>query len=60
MELHGTGHGWSWMLLQMEGEAWSYTGQGMGRVGCYNIWRVRHGVTRDRAWVELDVTADGW
>ena len=50
MELHRTGHGGSWMLQQMEGEAWSYTGQGMGGVGCYNRWRVRHGVTQGRAW----------
>ena len=53
---HGGG---SWMLQQMEGEAWSYTGQGMGGVGCYSRWRVRHGVTQDRAWGELDVTTDG-
>ena len=39
------------MLHQMEREAWSYTGQGMGGVGCYSRWMVMHGVTRDRAWV---------
>ena len=59
MELHGTGHGESWMLQHMEGETWSYMGQGMGGVRCYSRWRVRHGVTWGRAWGELDVAADG-
>ena len=53
MELHGTGHGGSWMLQQMEGEACSYMRQGMGELDV-----TADGVTWDRAWGELDVTAD--